>query len=108
MAEEGIFYFDGSESLNSVLVGNASRNIKLIEKKLDVWGASRYPWVKIISGDSSALSRTASFIRDLISLHDEGGKSLLQLDFEQLLSAYRHHREKDTVFGVGPAVAGKT
>ncbi len=29
MEEEGIFYFDGPESLNSVFVGNTSKNFKL-------------------------------------------------------------------------------
>lgn len=144
MAEEEIFYFDGPEALNSVFAGNTSKNFKLVEKELDVRLASRDLWVKIISGDSSALSRTSSFIKELIALHNEGGKPLLQLDFEQLLSAYRHHREKeihnlfsskikvgrkkpeiiprtaaqlkyiqairekDIVFGVGPAGTGKT
>ncbi|MFA6290582.1 MAG: PhoH family protein [Victivallales bacterium] len=144
MAEEEIFYFDGPEALASVFIGNTSKNFKLIEKELDVRIASRDLWVKIISADSSALSRTSSFIRELISLHNEEGKTLMQFDFEQLLSAYRHHREKeihslfsskikvgrkkpeivprtlaqlkylqairekDIVFGVGPAGTGKT
>jgi phosphate starvation-inducible PhoH-like protein len=144
MAEEEIFYFDGSEALNSVFVGNTSKNFKLIEKELEIRVASRDLWVKIISGDSTSLSRASNFIKELIRLHNEGGKSLLQLDFEQLLSAYRHHREKeihnlfsakikvgrkkpeiiprtlsqlkyiqsirekDIVFGVGPAGTGKT
>jgi len=144
MPEEEIFYFDGPEALSSVFVGNTSKNFKLIEKELDVRVASRDLWVKIISADPSALSRTSSFIRKLIDLHNEEGKPLMQLDFEQLLSAYRHHREKeihslfsskikvgrkkpeivprtlaqlkylqairekDIVFGVGPAGTGKT
>ena len=129
---------------NPIFAGNISKNFKLIENELDVRVASRDLWVKIISRNSSALSRTSSFIKELIRLYNEGGRPLLQLDFEQLISAYRHHREKeihnlfsskikvgrkkpeiiprtlaqlkyiqsirekDIVFGVGPAGTGKT
>ncbi|MFA6568499.1 MAG: hypothetical protein WCS96_09830 [Victivallales bacterium] len=73
MAEEEIFYFDGQEGLNSVFAGNISKNLKLIEKELDVHVASRDLWVKIISENSSALSIISSFIKELISLQNEGG-----------------------------------
>ncbi len=144
MTEEEIFYFDGPEALESVFAGNLPKNLKLLEKELEVHVVSRDLWIKISSQDSSRLSRAASFINEINGQYKEAGRTILQRDFEHLLSAYRHHREKeihgmfasrikvgkrkpevvprtnaqlkyvqsirdrDIVFGIGPAGTGKT
>ncbi|MFZ2653709.1 MAG: PhoH family protein [Victivallales bacterium] len=95
MAEEEIFYFEGLEALESVFAGNLLKNLKLLEKELDVNVASRDLWVKITSQDPVQLARAASFINEATSLYNEGSKTIIQRDFEHLLSAYRHHREKE-------------
>ncbi|HBC89081.1 MAG TPA: phosphate starvation-inducible protein PhoH [Lentisphaeria bacterium] len=95
MAEEEIIYFEGPEALTSVFAGNLPKNLKLLEKELDVNAISRDLWVKLNSQDSSLLSRAVSFIREISSMYNENGHTVPQRDYEQLLSAYRHHREKE-------------
>lgn len=41
MAEEEIFYFDGPEALSSTFAGNLPKNLKLLEKELEVDVSSR-------------------------------------------------------------------
>ncbi|HCE42772.1 MAG TPA: phosphate starvation-inducible protein PhoH [Lentisphaeria bacterium] len=144
MAEEEIFYFDGPEALEAVFAGNLPKNLNLLEKELDVNVVSRDLWIKLNSQDPVLLARATSFMNEATSLYKEGLKTILQRDFEHLLSAYRHHREKeihsmfssrikvgkrkpeivprtnaqlkyiqsirdkDIVFGIGPAGTGKT
>ncbi len=144
MAEEEIIYFEGPEALNSAFAGNLPKYLRILEKELDVHAVSRDLWIKLSSNDSLRLSRAVSFVKEISSLSRESGHTVLQRDFEQLLSAYRHHREKeihtlfssrikvgrkkseivprtaaqlkyvqsirekDIVFGIGPAGTGKT
>lgn len=94
MSEEEIFYFEGADTVNAVFAGDPARNLKRVEKELEIHAVARDLWVKVISPYPAKLKRAILFFNKLVSLYSNG-YPIAQHDFEHLLLAFRQHREKE-------------
>lgn len=143
MAVEDKFYFENGLSLNEVFAGHINKNIKQAGDQLGITLVSRDTWIKL-SGIREKVNRAKDFLNELSRIYLLRNKHLDQNDFDQILKAFRDHRndelkllfaeripvgpkkrdiiprskaqleylrairEKDIVFGIGPAGTGKT
>ena len=143
MAVEDKFYFENGLSLNEVFAGHINKNIKQAGDQLGISLVSRDFWIKL-SGSRDKVNRAKEFLNELSRIFLLRDRHLDQNDFDQILKAFRDHRdaelkllfaeriavgskkrdiiprskaqleylrairEKDIVFGIGPAGTGKT
>lgn len=143
MSDSDIYYFENGSDLNELFAGHLTRNLRLVEKQLEVRLTARDYWIKI-SGEEENRLRAFSLFEELTRIYLLRDRRLDSRDFKQVLSAYsekrenelkqlfaerikvsphkrdvvprtraqleylRRMREKDIVFGVGPAGTGKT
>jgi len=143
MAVEDKFYFENGLSLNEVFAGHINKNVKQAGDQLGISLVSRDFWIKL-SGSRDKVNRAKEFLNELSRIFLLRDRHLDQNDFDQILKAFRDHRdtelkllfgeriavgskkrdiiprskaqleylrairEKDIVFGIGPAGTGKT
>ncbi len=138
------FYFDRGLSANAAFANNITRNARYAESVLGVKLVVRDAWVQISCPESEKGERALEFFAELLKFAGNSCSKVTQPDFEQLLRAFRDHKEsflqqlyagklvvgprkkeimprsmaqlkylqamrdKDVVFGIGPAGTGKT
>ncbi len=142
--QEEKHHFDNWDSINAIFAGDLIGNMRETENRLSVKLVARDAWIKASSDNKEDLVRIERFFNDLTRIHIDSGEALDQCDFDQVLSAFHDHREKeikdcfsqrikvsprkrdviprnkaqleyirkirerDIVFGIGPAGTGKT
>ncbi|MBN2642324.1 MAG: PhoH family protein [Victivallales bacterium] len=85
--EEKIF-FENGVTLNGVFAGNIPKNIKLVEELFNVQLVARDPWIKICSESRDDVSKTVTFINELVRIYELRERYFEQRDFEHILALF--------------------
>ncbi len=94
MPLEETFFFDRGLSVNTAFAGNIPRNLRYAESGLGVKLVCRDAWVRAVSEDRELIDRAMNFFSEL-ERRGSGGRRIEQADFEQILRAFRNHRESE-------------
>ena len=89
MSEEGKIFFEDGVSLNGILAGNISRNLKLIEELFAVRVSSRDSWIKLSSESGGSLDGALKFFQELTRIYKLRDRLLEQGDFEHIVALFR-------------------
>ncbi|MDD4816865.1 MAG: PhoH family protein [Victivallaceae bacterium] len=92
MPSEETFFFDHGLGVNAAFAGNIPRNLRYAETGLGVKLVCRDSWVKAAAEEREPVERAMNFFSEL-ERRGSGGHRIEQADFEQVLRAFRNHRE---------------
>lgn len=95
MAFEQKFFFERGLDANSAFAGNIPRNSRYAEAALGVKLVIRDNFAHITANTQEAIDRAVKFFEKTELLSNGGVRRIEQPDFEQLLRAFRSHRESE-------------
>ena len=95
MSDDGDkYYLEDGVSLNDLLAGHITRNLKLIEEQLSLNLVARDCFI-VLSGTQPRVERCRKFLHELTQVYHLRGNYLDQNDFEQTLKAFRDRRDDE-------------
>lgn len=95
MSDDGDkYYLEDGVSLNDLLAGHITRNLKLIEEQLSLNLVGRDGFIAL-SGSKARVERGRKFLQELTGVYRLRGNHLDQNDFEQTLKAFRDRRDDE-------------
>jgi len=95
MSEEEKIFLENGVTLNGILSGNITGNLRIVEELCAVRLVARDPWLRITAETGSDLEKAKNFFQELIRIYKLRDNMLEQRDFEHVVDQFRKDGGRD-------------
>ncbi|MDD3119097.1 MAG: PhoH family protein [Victivallales bacterium] len=89
MNEEEKIFLENGVTLNGIMAGNITGNLRVVEELCSVRLTARDPWIRIEAESGEALDLARNFFRELVRIYQLRDNLLEQRDFEHAVEQFR-------------------